>query len=234
LNDQLERGAINETTYAREADKLRSAFDEQLDAVDAMAAAVEALAESRAKLAEQDMADDQFNAAAVTKATDSYFEATNASEKFGAAGAAAAAEYEGGLTALTQQLDDGRVNAEAFANAAEKLNNKFKDQVAQIKAVSDAEKKRANEVERLEGRIGDAEGFQRENEKALAGESNAALEVADVRSSEGMKMFMSLASGREDPAIAEYRKSHQTLQSMLAELKALQAAPLEIAGAAGG
>lgn len=234
LNDQLERGAINETTYAREADKLRSAFDEQLDAVDAMAEAVEALAESRAKLAEQDMADDQFNASAVTRATDSYFEAISASEKFGAAGAAAAAEYEGGLTSLTQQLEDGRINAEVFANAAEKLNNKFKDQVAQIKAVSDAEKKRANDVERLQGRIDDAQGFQGENKKALAGKSDASLEVADVRSSEGMKMFMSLASGREDPAIAEYRKSHETMKSMLAELKALQAAPLEIAGAAGG
>ena len=58
--------------------------------------------------------------------------------------------------------------------------------------------------------------------------------MSDVRSSEGIASFMALATGREDPAIAEYRKSHATLQSMLAELKALQAAPLEIAGGAGG
>lgn len=234
LNDQLERGAINETTYAREAEKLASAFDDQLNAVDA-------LAEARAKLAEQDMEDERSGTDAITRATNAYFEATKAAEKYGAAGAAASAEYEGGLTSLSQKLEDGRINQTVYAQEAAKLGEKFRGQIDGMKVAADAERRlddaklrRANDIEKMQGRVDDAGAFQGEASKAIDTPESKALEVSDVRSSEGIASFMALATGREDPAIAEYRKSHQTLQSMLAELKALQAAPLEIAGGAGG
>ena len=234
LNDQLERGAINETTYAREAEKLASAFDDQLNAVDA-------LAEARAKLAEQDMEDERSGTDAITRATNAYFEATKAAEKYGAAGAAASAEYEGGLASLGQKLEDGRINQTVYAQEAAKLGEKFRGQVDGMKVAADAERRlddaklrRANDIEKMQGRVDDAGAFQGEALKAIDTPEKKALEVADVRSSEGIASFMALATGREDPAIAEYRKSHETMKAMLAELKALQAAPLEIAGGAGG
>jgi hypothetical protein len=227
LQADLERGILNETSFGQAADAARKAFEEQVGAMEARAAAAK-------KLSDEDADNEQGNAQAVTKQVDAFFKATEAAERFGAAGAAATAEYEGGLTSLTEKLNDGRINAESFADASEKLNAKFKKQLDGIKAVGDAERKRADEVGKLEEKIAEAGGFQADARAALGGKSNDALEVADIRSAEGMKTFMSLAAGREDPAIAEYRKSHETLQKMLGELRALQAAPLEIAGGAGG
>ena len=234
LNDQLERGAINETTYAREAEKLASAFDDQLDAVDA-------LADARAKLAEQDMEDERSGTDAITRATNAYFEATKAAEKYGAAGAAASAEYEGGLTSLAEKLEQGRINQTTFAQESAKLGEKFRGDLEGLKAaadadrrVNDAQMRRGADVAKLQGRIGDAGAFQADARKLINTPDSKALEVADVRSSEGIASFMALATGREDPAIAEYRKQFAALQGIQAELRALQAAPLEIAGAAGG
>jgi hypothetical protein len=234
LNDQLERGAINETTYAREAEKLASAFDDQLEAVDA-------LAEARAKLAEQDMEDQRSGTAAITRATDAYFEATKAAEKYGAAGAAASAEYEGGLTSLTEKLNDGRINETEFARQSAQLAEKFRGDIDGLKGAADADRRlgdaklrRAGDIEKMQGRVDEAGAFQAEARKAIDTPESKALEVSDVRSSEGIASFMALATGREDPAIAEYRKQFAALQGIQAELRALQAAPLEIAGGAGG
>ena len=227
LQGELEAGILNETSYGQAADKARKAFEDQIGTL-------EARADAAKKLAEDDAEMEQANDAAMSKQTNAFFAAAEAAAAFGAAGAAAAAEYEGGLTSLNQKLEDGRINAATYADEADKLKDKFKGQVDQMKALDAAQKKRNDEVARMEDQIANARGFQGEAKSALEGKSNDALEVADIRSSEGMKMFMSLASGREDPAIAEYRKSNETLQKMLGELRALQAAPLEIAGAAGG
>jgi hypothetical protein len=53
-----------------------------------------------------------------------------------------------------------------------------------------------------------------------------------VRSSQGMSQFLALATGREDPAIAEYRKQTQKLEELKAELRALQQEKVEILGGA--
>jgi hypothetical protein len=52
------------------------------------------------------------------------------------------------------------------------------------------------------------------------------------RLSEGMSQFLALATGREDPAIAEYRKQTQKLEELKAELRALQQEKVEILGGA--
>ena len=227
LEGDLERGILNETSFAQAAEKLRDAFDSQVASMEAKAAATRALAD-------EDAAAEQANTAAMTKQTDAFFKAAEAAQQFGAEGAAAAAEYEGGLTALNAKLTDGRINQTAYGIEADKLREKFKGQVDQMKGLAAAQGKRADDVQRMQDRIADAGGFQAEAGAALGKKSGEALQLSDVRSSEGIASFMALATGREDPAIAEYRKSHATLQSMLAELKALQAAPLEIAGGAGG
>ena len=227
LQGDLEAGILNETSYAQAADKLRQSFEDQIGAMESRAAAARALAE-------EDSAGEQSRTAAMTKQTDAFLQSSEAAHEFGAAGAAASAEYEGGLTSLNAKLEDGRVNEETYAREAEKLREKFKGQVDQLKNVRSAENKRADDLAKMGDKVADAGRFKDEATKTLGGRSDEALQGADIRSAEGIKSFMALASGREDPAVAEYRKSHATLQSMLAELKALQAAPLEIAGAAGG
>jgi hypothetical protein len=53
-----------------------------------------------------------------------------------------------------------------------------------------------------------------------------------ANSGEGMAQFLALASGREDPAIAEYRKQTQKLDEIRSELRALQQEKVDILGAA--
>lgn len=68
--------------------------------------------------------------------------------------------------------------------------------------------------------------------RELGGKSNEALKANDVRSSEGMAQFIALATGREDPAIEEYRKQTRKLDELKAELRALQNQPVDILGGA--
>jgi flagellar biosynthesis GTPase FlhF len=93
-------------------------------------------------------------------------------------------------------------------------------------------KKRADEMARKEDEISNASAFKEENAKALGEKSNEALKANDIRSGEGMSQFLALATGREDPAIAEYRKSNEKLQQIVAELRALQQQPVDMLGAA--
>ena len=79
---------------------------------------------------------------------------------------------------------------------------------------------------------GDIDAIVQERVAALGGKSNESLKANDIRSSEGMSQFLALASGREDPAIAEYRKQTQKLEELKAELRALQQQQVDILGAA--
>lgn len=71
-----------------------------------------------------------------------------------------------------------------------------------------------------------------EKAAALGGKSNEALKANDIRSSEGMAQFIALATGREDPAIEENRKTNAKLEEIRKELRALQQEKVEILGAA--
>jgi hypothetical protein len=123
--------------------------------------------------------------------------------------------------------------AKEAQDAAEKAG---KDAAAAAeKAAREAEsrrKKREDEIGRKENEIANASAFKEENAKALGEKSNEALKANDIRSSEGMSQFLALATGREDPAIAEYRKQNEKLQQIVAELRALQQQPVDMLGAA--
>jgi len=97
-----------------------------------------------------------------------------------------------------------------------------------------------DKANRLSGINGDIEAkkkegrdFLAERKAALGGKSNEALKANDVRSSEGMAQFLALATGREDPAIAEYRKQTQKLDEIRGELRALQTEKVTILNGAG-
>jgi hypothetical protein len=95
-----------------------------------------------------------------------------------------------------------------------------------------AAKEAAKIDEQMAGKQGEIDKIAAERAAALGGKSNEALKANDLRSGEGMAQFLALATGREDPAIAEYRKQTQKLEEIRKELRDLQAQKVEILGAA--
>ena len=219
LNAQLKGGRINEETYNREAEKRKQIYGDQIKAIEARNKAI-------SDQVEEDRKAEQAQQNAITKQTDAFFNATQQASRFGEAGTKAAHEYETGLTALNQQLDDERINEETYAREAEKLKQKFNDQAAAL------EKAQAVD-EKIAAKQGDVDAIVAERQSALGGKSNEALKANDVRSGEGMAQFLALATGREDPAIAEYRKQTKKLDEIRGELRALQTEKVTILNGAG-
>lgn len=218
LNAQLEAGILNETSYAAAADKARQKFDEQIDAI-------EARNKAAAELAAEDAAAEQSSMQAMSRQTDKFFEATKQAEEFGEAGKQASDQYMSGLMDLNRQLQDGRINEEQYAREAEKLKQRFDGQIDDMEKVQSIEEKMA-------AKQADIDKINAEKAAALGGKSNEALKANDIRSSEGMAQFLALASGREDPAIEENRKTNQKLEEIRAELRAMNAEKVDILGAA--
>lgn len=122
--------------------------------------------------------------------------------------------------------------AKAERDAARKLKD---EQMRAARAAADAAKraeKAAAVQEKVDAKAGDIAEIEGERRQALGQKSNEALQANDVRSSQGMSQFLALATGREDPAIAEYRKQTQKLEELKAELRALQQEKVEILGGA--
>jgi hypothetical protein len=100
----------------------------------------------------------------------------------------------------------------------------------------DAEAERAKEAGKIQEKAAEKQieisKVLAERQAALGGMSSEALKTNDIRSSEGMSQFIALATGREDPAIAEYRKQTMKLEELKAELRALNQQSVDILGAA--
>ena len=137
-----------------------------------------------------------------------------------------------------------RTNDQAISDARRKEEKEKFDFEMQMYATQreneqkliEANQKRAEEAakvdEKMMAKQEDINKVVAERQSALGGKSNEALKANDVRSGEGMAQFLALASGREDPAIAEYRKQTQKLDEIRGELKALQQDKVDILGAA--
>ena len=114
-----------------------------------------------------------------------------------------------------------RADREAAKQAADEQKRRERTQ-KEFDSVSAKAAKKDEEISQIES----------ERAAALSGKSNESLKANDIRSSEGMAQFLALATGREDPAIAEYRKQTQKLDELKAELRALNAQAVDILGAA--
>lgn len=124
-------------------------------------------------------------------------------------------------------------------NSPEKVKEREQqkaDREAARKAAADAmaaEQQRQRDeagADKLKG----ATEFKREARRALGNRASEALKVGDIRSSEGIASYMALATGREDPAVEEYRKSNEKLSAIIAELRAQNVSPAVILGGAEG
>ena len=134
------------------------------------------------------------------------------------------------------QRESARKAKEADAKAAREAAaadaKAKKDTEAAKKRQDDAAKKAADIDEKMAGKQEDIDKINAEKSSALGGKSNEALKANDVRSSEGMAQFLALATGREDPAIEENRKTNAKLEEIRKELRALQQEKVDILGAA--
>ena len=135
--------------------------------------------------------------------------------------------------------DAQQVEAKAAREAAAAKAKAEKDAAAaKAKAEKEAAeaKKRQEEAaavqEEIDDKAKDIQKIQSDRASALGSKSNEALKANDIRSGEGMAQVLALATGREDPAIAEYRKQTEKLNELKAELKALQQQKVEILGGA--
>lgn len=120
---------------------------------------------------------------------------------------------------------DARTAAAAKAKAD-------REAAEQKKRQEEAAKKAAAIDEKMADKQDQINEIEAEKAAALSGKSNEALKANDIRSSEGMAQFIALATGREDPAIAENRKTNQKLEEIRKELAALQQEKVDILGAA--
>lgn len=122
--------------------------------------------------------------------------------------------------------------AKAAREAAAAKAKAEKEAAEQKKRQEEAAKKAAAIDEKMQGKQEEISKITGERAAALGGKSNESLKANDIRSGEGMAQFLALATGREDPAIAEYRKQTAKLEEIKAELRALAAEKVEILGAA--
>ncbi len=137
----------------------------------------------------------------------------------------AKAERDAARKARDADAKAAREAAAAVAKSRKDFEDARKRQDEKNKKISAVDKN-------IEGKKDEATAILSERAAALGGKSNEALKANDVRSGEGMAQFLALASGREDPAIAEYRKQTQKLDEIRAELQALQQDKVDILGAA--
>ena len=125
------------------------------------------------------------------------------------AGTAAQRQQEA-VTALAEKaLERARKAEEERQKAIEKANNE----------ISKAEEDRAKRAAEIEA----------DRLDALSRRSNEALNVSDVRSG-GISEVLRIATGREDPAIEEYRKQLSELRKIEQRLRGLEAEKVEILG----
>ena len=291
LQDQFDRGILNETAFRREAEKADAAFraqiqtlkdaaaeteaiarrvdgllekaselpriEQDINAVQAEIARVEAAIVAARQAGQQEQADslvarlaqlDQLQAgldrqsdeiaqgfaqgfdAAFANVDSGINSLINKASEFGNAGAAAATALQAGIQAAQDQVRDGILTKTAFDNEVRRQQELFEERVAQLRQAEQLGQQIAQQQEAVDERR-----FEIELDRAreLATVRGGPIEVGDLRSAEGAAAFLSLASGAEDPAIAESRRQTRELQAMNRKLDELATQKAEILAGTG-
>jgi len=141
-------------------------------------------------------------------------------DRYGQAGLAAGVEFQKGVEASRQQLEAKLIDPAQFDAAIQKQQDLFDDRLQQLGEIRDLELQIIEERATLE----------QERLEALRRASQNPLVLNDIRTQEGASELVRLATGREDPAIAEYRKQLDALRRLENKLDRLAAAPVDIRG----
>jgi hypothetical protein len=125
------------------------------------------------------------------------------------------------LAQLEADLAAKVIDPETFEQAADAIRAGFEDALRTAEKIRDLNEQYAQRAAEI-----DAERIQ-----ALSQASQQTVQATDVRTSEGASEFLRLATGREDPAISEYRKQLSELQKIAREIGKLGGV-VDIVGAA--
>ena len=125
------------------------------------------------------------------------------------------------LAQLEADLVAGVIDPETFEQAADAIRSGFEDALKTAEKIRDLNEQYAERAAEI-----DAERID-----ALSQRSQQTVQATDVRTSEGVSEFLRLATGREDPAISEYRKQLSELQKIAREIGKLGGV-VDIVGAA--
>ena len=125
------------------------------------------------------------------------------------------------LAQLEADLDAKVIDPETFEQAADAIRSGFEDALQTAERIRDLNEQYAQRAAEI-----DAERID-----ALSQVSQQTVQATDVRTSEGASEFLRLATGREDPAIGEYRKQLSELQKIAREIGKLGGV-VDIVGAA--
>lgn len=144
----------------------------------------------------------------------------NVADGFGQAGVAAGIEFQKGLDDARRQLEAKLIDPAQFDAAIQKQQDLFEDRIRQLGEIRDVE------LQIIEERA----SLEKQRLDDLRSPSQNALVISDVRTEQGASEFLRLASGREDPAIAEYRKQLEQLRKLEIKLEQLATTAVEIVG----
>lgn len=125
------------------------------------------------------------------------------------------------LAQLEADLEAKAIDPETFEQAADAIRSGFEDALKTAERIRDLNEQYAQRAAEIEANRLDA----------LSQVSQQPLQATDVRTSEGASQFLALATGREDPAIAEYRKQLSELRKIANEIGKLGGV-VDIVGAA--
>lgn len=252
LQRQAEAGILNETAYEQEVQRATEAYRSQIDTIKEAAAEEERKAEAARQAAqaaieadqrradaaverlriEQEFGGDTQRAEAAENVLAIEREIIRVEEELRAAREAGDQAAADAAAARLAQLDQVAARERDIASGAAQARaeaDKKAQQAAEQRARAEEQKAKqiADLEERYQERLGD---IQRDRLDSLARQSNQALTGNDIRTSAGASQFLALATGREDPAVEEYRKQLRELQDIRREIAKANAAPVEIAG----
>jgi hypothetical protein len=125
------------------------------------------------------------------------------------------------LAQLEADLEAKVIDPQTFEQAADAIRAGFEDALQTAEKIRDLNEQYAERAAEIEASRLDA----------LSQVSQQTVQATDVRTSEGASEFLRLATGREDPAISEYRKQLSELQKIAREIGKLGGV-VDIVGAA--
>lgn len=125
------------------------------------------------------------------------------------------------LAQLEADLEAKVIDPERFKQAADAIRSGFEDALRTAEKIRDLNEQYAQRAAEIEA----------DRLDALSQVSQQTVQATDVRTSEGASEFLRLATGREDPAISEYRKQLSELQKIAREIGKLGGV-VDIVGAA--
>jgi hypothetical protein len=252
LQEQAANGILNETAYKQEVETATAAYRSQIDTIKDAAKEEERKAEAARRSAEAAIEADQrrVDSAIDRQRVENEFGGDNrraeaaetvlaiereiirVQEELAAARAANDQAAADAAAARLAQLDQAEARERDIATGAAKAREEAEKVAAKaaddrLRQEEEQQRKIADLRERLAERLQEIEADRLD---ALSRRSQQALEGNDIRTSAGASQFLALATGREDPAVDEYRKQLRELQEIRREIVKANAAPVEIAG----